>query len=86
MAASVIATIFHFRDTSGGGFSIADAVCTTLTVGVGVGVTGWRSLRAGMPLFEMLGIVDPGTPSIVLGVGSVDVANLVLSVDRVVEV
>jgi hypothetical protein len=85
MAASAMATIFHLCDTLAGCFSSVDPEGAALVVGIGVGVWSWPSLDSGMPLLEMLGIVDPGTASVVLEGEFAEMLNWVLSVDRTVE-
>jgi hypothetical protein len=84
MAASVMATIFHFRDTSGGCFLSMDL--TGAALAVGVGVASWRPLGGAWSLLEILGSAGPGIASMALEVCFLEVLNRESNVDRKVEV
>jgi hypothetical protein len=84
MAASVIATISHFRDASGGCFLSVDAAEAALTAGAGV--ASWRLLGAGRSLLEIVGSAGPGIASTALEVSFLEVLNLVSNVGGKVEV
>jgi hypothetical protein len=88
IAASVIATVFHFRETSEGSFSSADAVgaAALIATGIGVSVTSCRSSGAAMSLLEILGIVDTGAVSRLLQTGLAELTHLLLSGGRKEEV
>lgn len=63
MAASVNATIFHFRETVSC-FSSLDAGGAVAVVDVGI--SSWRFLGAGIPLIVVLGIVELGVALVAL--------------------
>jgi hypothetical protein len=81
MAASVNATIFHFRETVSC-FSSLDAGGAVATVDVGI--SSWRFLGAGIPLV-ILGIVELGVALVVLWLSFADVAKRTLISDEMIE-
>jgi hypothetical protein len=82
MAASVNATIFHFRETvscfsslgAGGAVAVVD-----------VGISSWRLLGAGIPLIVILGIVELGVALVALWLSFADAAKRPLISDEMIE-
>jgi hypothetical protein len=72
MAASVNATIFHFRETVSC-FSSLDAGGAVAVVDVGI--SSWRFLGAGIPLIVILGIVELGVALVALWLSFADAAK-----------
>lgn len=63
MAASVNATIFHFRETV---FCFSSLDAGGAVAVVDVGISSWRFLGAGIPLIVILGIVELGVALVAL--------------------
>lgn len=82
MAASVNATIFHFRETVScfSSLDVGGAVAV-----VDVGISSWRFLGAGIPLLVILGIVELGVALVALWLSFADAAKRPLISDEMVE-
>ena len=82
MAASVNATIFHFRETVSCFSSLGEGGIAAV---VDVGISSWRFLGAGIPLLVILGVVKPDVAWVVLWLSFADVTKRTSISDEMIE-